>query len=71
MAGRMAGPLTLDWHKSSRSNSGNCAEVRSHGSQVQVRDSKLGEASPQLAFTPAAWAAFLVCIQEGSSDGGG
>jgi len=47
------------WRKSSHSNSGACTEARLAGGAVQVRDSKLGGGSPVLAFTPAAWQAFL------------
>ena len=51
------------WRKSSRSASnGNCAEARLAGGTVQVRDSKLGDGSPVLAFTPAQWAAFLATL---------
>ncbi|MFJ2081842.1 DUF397 domain-containing protein [Micromonospora chokoriensis] len=49
------------WRKSTRSGAsgGNCVEVASNLlGVVAVRDSK-NVAGPALAFTPAAWAAFL------------
>jgi len=52
--------LEARWAKSSRSGpNGNCAEAALRDGTVLVRDSKLGEGSPVLSFTPAAWAAFL------------
>jgi hypothetical protein len=49
------------WTKSSRSNQGgtDCVELATAGGWVGVRDSKLGTASPVLAFTPAAMKAFF------------
>ena len=52
------------WRKSSHSNSGMCVEVAVPG-EVLVRDSKLGDASPILSFTPAAWAVFLGQVRAG------
>jgi len=50
--------LNGTFRKSSRSESnGHCAEARTAGGMVQVRDSK--DPGPVLAFTPAAWQAFL------------
>ncbi|GAB4000793.1 hypothetical protein GCM10029992_34000 [Glycomyces albus] len=40
---------TTRWRKSSRSSGNNdsaCVEVRANGSRFEVRDSKLGDASP-------------------------
>lgn len=52
----VAGP----WTKSSRSGTGGCVEARrSEADTVLVRDSKLGEESPVLAFDVAAWTAFV------------
>jgi hypothetical protein len=52
--------LEARWQKSSRSTyNGSCAEAAWRDGMVLVRDSKLGEGSPVLEFTPAAWAAFL------------
>lgn len=53
------------WRKSSRSNTsptGNCVEVRSGTEVVQVRDSKLGDASPILDASPADWRSFLAAV---------
>ena len=48
------------WRKSSRSNEErNCAEVAFSSDAVGVRDSKLGDASPILTFTPYQWRTFL------------
>lgn len=48
-----------NWRKSTRSGSQQeCVEV-GNGTDVRIRDTKLGEASPVLAVTPAAWKAFL------------
>jgi len=40
--------MTSQWRKSSRSGDqgANCVEARTHGGRFEVRDSKLGEASP-------------------------
>ena len=59
--------LDQEWRKATRSNNnGACAQVRADGQGgVQVRDSKLGEASPILSFTAVEWSAFL----DGAKDG--
>ncbi|SDY10517.1 protein of unknown function [Micromonospora pattaloongensis] len=51
------------WHKSSRSNQqNNCVEVATNlRGVVAVRDSK-DRVGPVLAFTPAAWRAFLTGV---------
>jgi hypothetical protein len=54
------------WAKSSRSESGNCAEVRAAGGMVLVRDSK-DKTGPVLAFTPAEWAAFTAAVKADDS----
>ncbi|MEV6234909.1 DUF397 domain-containing protein [Saccharopolyspora shandongensis] len=57
------------WCKSSYSgNSGNCVEVGVAPGARGVRDSKLGESSPVLAFSDGAWAAFLGEIKAGRLD---
>lgn len=50
------------WAKSSHSfSNGNCVEVRG---SIAVRDSKLGEQSPVLKFSPAAWRKFTGTIDD-------
>ncbi|MEV5538027.1 DUF397 domain-containing protein [Saccharopolyspora shandongensis] len=59
-----------NWHKSTRS-SGNpqqCVEVGVAPGARGVRDSKLGESSPVLAFSRDAFAAFLGEIKAGRLD---
>jgi hypothetical protein len=52
-------PLDGVFRKSSRSGgSGDCVEVAAVPGTVQVRDSK-DPAGPVLAFSPAAWRAFV------------
>jgi hypothetical protein len=52
--------LSREWQKSSRSQTqGNCVELRLGEASVQVRDSKLGNASPVLELDPAAYAVLL------------
>lgn len=49
-----------DWRKSSYSpNNNNCVEVGIAQRQCAVRDSKLGDAGPVLAFPARTFAAFL------------
>jgi hypothetical protein len=56
--------LEARWRKPSRSvANGACFEGRLSDGQVQVRDSKLGGASPVLSFAPAAWQAFLAMVK--------
>lgn len=53
---------TWSWRKSSRSaTNGDCVEIgtSTETASVGVRDSKLGEQSPILTFTPGAMAAFV------------
>ena len=50
------------WRKSSRSGGGgaNCVEVADVAAgQILVRDSKLGESSAVLQFTPSQWRDFV------------
>jgi hypothetical protein len=54
------------WAKSSFSNgSNNCVQVARLDGTIYVRDSKLGDGSPVLAFTPSEWAAFVTGVEAG------
>jgi hypothetical protein len=53
------------WHKSLYSNANGCVEVRHHNRQIEVRDAKLGDTSPVLAFTHTEWGAIVRAIQHG------
>ncbi|MDR7303206.1 DUF397 domain-containing protein [Haloactinomyces albus] len=58
------------WRKSTRSNgTGACIEVGIAPSATGVRDTKLGEASPTLAFTRSQWNSFRTIVQHGRFDG--
>ncbi|MEU6584873.1 DUF397 domain-containing protein [Nocardia sp. NPDC046763] len=59
-----------DWFKSSYSHSGGeCLEAAhlSHA-RVGVRDSKLGDSTPVLVFSPADWDVFNAAVQAGKFD---
>ncbi|WP_433567361.1 DUF397 domain-containing protein [Nocardia sp. CA-151230] len=67
--------MTIDlsgakWFKSSRSSSGKDCVEAAHlsGGRVAVRDSKLGEASPVLAFAPETWDVFNAAVKAGKFD---
>lgn len=48
------------WIKASASgNGGECVQMRRNEDRVELRDSKLGDDSPLLAFTRAEFAAWL------------
>lgn len=53
--------LTTEWKKANRSNTnGSCLYARlSDDGMIEVRDGKLGDASPILRFTPDEWDAHL------------
>lgn len=57
----------LTWFKSTYSDGegGNCVEVAACPSTIHVRDSK-DKQGPQLAFSPAGWAAFVTFAAERS-----
>lgn len=59
--------LDEQWRKATKSaESANCVQARADGrGGVQVRDSKLGEASPILSFTAAEWDAFEDGVKAG------
>ncbi|GAA2112643.1 hypothetical protein GCM10009802_10850 [Streptomyces synnematoformans] len=58
--------MAAEWRKSSysESNGGDCVEVKRTPTAIPVRDSKDPE-GPQLAFTPAAWTAFVTAVKVG------
>lgn len=60
-----------NWHKASYSNEEDkdgCVEVATVPGLAGVRDTKLGAASPILAFTEAEWAAFLAGVRNSEFD---
>jgi hypothetical protein len=58
-AAQASAPLARAWRKSSYSNpSGNCVEAAELEGGVALRDSRFAD-GPALAFTSAAWDAFL------------
>lgn len=63
-------PIPVQWRKSSRSVSGECVEVGSHGQSVFVRDSKDQQGST-LTFSGSAWHRFMLEMKRGEmSDSG-
>jgi uncharacterized protein DUF397 len=58
--------VAVAWRKSSHSGTGggNCVEVATCPDTVHVRDSKDPD-GPRLAFTPAAWSAFVAFAANG------
>ncbi|MCA1228686.1 MULTISPECIES: DUF397 domain-containing protein [unclassified Saccharopolyspora] len=57
------------WRKSSRSGALNeCVEVALSADSTAVRDSKLGAASPVLAFGPASFDTFVRRLKSGRLD---
>ncbi len=62
----MADDTYTGWRKSSYSNStGGCVEVAEAWRTVGVRDSKQHGTGPVLAFSAAAWQAFLAQVKAG------
>ena len=55
------------WRKSSRSNTGNCVEVRFCEDHVHVRNSR-DRNGAVLAFTTGEWHAFLAGARQGEFD---
>lgn len=52
------------WRKPSRSGyNGNCVEAGHGPGVIGVRDTKLGAASPVLAFTPDTWTRFATALK--------
>jgi len=61
--------VQVGWAKSSFSNSGACVETRRDGDgDILIRDTKLGDASPVLRFTPAEFAAWVKGCAAGEFD---
>lgn len=57
--------LSPNWKKSTRSGAqGNCVELRLGEDTVQVRDSKLGDASPVLDLDPTAYAVMVADLKQ-------
>jgi hypothetical protein len=57
--------LSRDWQKSSRSGSeGDCVELRQRADVVQVRDSKLGDASPILGLDATSYASVIKHLKQ-------
>lgn len=54
----------IRWVRSSRCSNGACVEVAVEDGRVLVRDSKLGEESPVLAFSPSDWRTFLATARD-------
>jgi len=55
------------WIKASRSDAGDCVEVRPADGGIAVRDSK-HPGGPQLSFTKSEWAAFVAGVRAGEFD---
>lgn len=53
------------WQRGSGCNSDGCIEVASSDDATLVRDSKLGDASPILAFGEDEWRAFRDAVNAG------
>lgn len=60
---------SASWRKASYSQGESaCVEIAEAGGWIGVRDSKLGDASPILTFTPAEFAAFRNGVKTGEFD---
>ena len=60
----MEAPASLDWRKSSHSNSINCLEFVADGDSVLVRDSK-HPGGPVLSFSRLEWQHFVDGARQG------
>ena len=74
-SGQVPADRKLEWRKSSMSAAGDCVEVAPlHDALsgptggVALRDSKLGDESPILTFTPSEFDAFLGGVRAGEFD---
>ena len=63
----MEAPDSLDWRKSSLSNSVGCVEFAADGNAVRIRDSKHRD-GPVLSFSPLEWQDFLDGARRGEFD---
>ena len=64
----MASDGPTGWHKSRRSSTGNCVEVREHSSDLfQMRDSKDPD-GPVLSFDRDAFGAFIAAVKHSDFD---
>lgn len=57
-----------NWRKATYSKENACVEVGSVPGVIGVRDTKLGAASPILAFDPSEWDAFIRGVKNGEFD---
>lgn len=59
--------ITSTWKKSTRSgpNCDNCVEAREANGLIEIRDTKLGEASPVFSVSKSDWETFLGEIKQG------
>jgi hypothetical protein len=63
--------VDIEFHKAAGSGSnGNCVEVAHVADEFHVRDTKLGDNSPVLLFTPDEWRAFIQGVKAGEFDHG-
>jgi hypothetical protein len=60
--------ITNDWHKSTRSGTDACVEVRADGDAVLVRDTKAQGKGAVLEFTNDEWTAFIGGVKDGEFD---
>jgi Domain of unknown function (DUF397) len=65
---RYIDPVSIEWHKSTRCNHGECIEVASLRTSVAVRDSKDNTNGPRLAFASSQWRLFIKDIKDGRAD---
>lgn len=63
----MEPPDSLDWRKSSHSNSTGCLEFAADGDSVLIRDSK-DRGGPVLRFSLLEWRHFLGGVRRGEFD---
>lgn len=56
--------MDIPWKRSTRCSSNGCVEVSRQDGKVLVRDSKKGEDSPVLEFTPSGWRVFVAVALE-------